>query len=70
MTAKDYLRRIRQLDDAASAAQLELERIESTVTRVRRATSVFLRARVQMMPTAWQTPWRGYSVPGSGAIKR
>ena len=34
MTAKDYLRRIRQLDDAASAAQLELERIESTVTRV------------------------------------
>ena len=64
MTAKDYLRRIRQLDDAASAAQLELERIESTVT------SVFLRARVQMMPTAWQTPWRGYSVPGSGAIKR
>ena len=34
MTAKDYLRRIRQLDDAASAAQLELERVESTVTRV------------------------------------
>ena len=53
MTAKDYLRRIRQLDDAASAAQLELERIESAS---RRATNVFLRARVQMMPTAWQMP--------------
>lgn len=34
MTAKDYLRRIRQLDAAADAAQLELESIESTATRM------------------------------------
>ena len=55
MTAKDYLRRIRQLDDAASAAQLGLD--EQTISQYKAwATNVFLRARVQMMPTAWQMP--------------
>lgn len=57
MTAKDYLRRIRQLDDAASAAQLELERIESTVTRVTACHKRFFAGKgTEMMPTAWQTP--------------